>query len=72
MPNLEDLFDLATHLHGKNRMEEAIELLLEIIAIDRNWNQRAAQTKLTDVFKQLGATTEIVKEGRKKLSKLLF
>jgi len=72
MPNLDDLFDLATHLHGKNRMEEAIELLLEIIAIDRNWNKRAAQTKLTDIFKQLGATTEIVKEGRKKLSKLLF
>ena len=72
MPNLQDLFDLALHLEAKNRMEEAIDLLLEIIAIDRNWNERAAQTKVTDIFKQLGATTEIVKQGRKKLSKLLF
>ena len=64
--------DLAVHLHAKNRMEESIDLLLDSIAIDRNWNKRAAQNLLTDIFKQLGSSSELVAKGRKKLGKLLF
>jgi len=71
-PDLQDMFDLANHLIDKNRLEESIDILLDIVAIDRNWNSRAAQTKVTDVFKKLGSTNEVVKEGRKKLGKLLF
>lgn len=72
MPDLQDMFDLGQHLKEKNRMEESIEILLDCIAIDRNWNNRAAQNLLTDVFKKLGSGSEIVIKGRKKLSKLLF
>ena len=45
------MYDLANHLIAKNRLEESVDLLLDIVAIDRNWNSRAAQTKVTDVFK---------------------
>ena len=43
--------DLAEHLVAKNRKEEAAELLLESVAIDRNWNGRSAQNLLTDILK---------------------
>lgn len=71
-PDLQQMFDLASHLIDKNRPDEAIKLLLDVIAIDRNWNERKAQTMLTDLFKKLGSSNEMVKEGRKTLSKLLF
>ena len=41
-PDLQVMQDLATHLIAKNRKEEAIDLLLDSVAIDRNWNERAA------------------------------
>ena len=72
MPDLQDMQDLAEHLRAKNRMEESIDMLLDSIAIDRNWNKRAAQNLLTDIFKHLGSGSELVVKGRKKLGKLLF
>lgn len=72
MPNLQVMFDLAKHLNDKNRHEEAIDLLLDIIAIDRNWNQRIAQKFINDIFKKLGAANEVTIKKRKQLSKLLF
>ena len=71
-PDLEILYELACHLIDKNRPEEAIDLLLEVIAIDRNWNDRTAQKKLTDLFKKLGSSNEVVQKARKTLSSLLF
>ena len=70
--NVEVMFELAKHLNGKNRHEEAIDLLLDVIAIDRNWNQRAAQKLINDIFKKLGAANELTIKKRKQLSKLLF
>jgi len=64
--------DLAAHLIAKNRKEEAIDLLLESVAIDRNWNERAAQHLLTDLLKQLGSGSEIAKKARRRLSKIIL
>ena len=36
-PDLEVMFDLANHLVDKNRLEESTEILLDMVAIDRNW-----------------------------------
>ena len=36
-PDLEVMFDLAKHLEDKNRLEESTEILLDMVAIDRNW-----------------------------------
>jgi thioredoxin-like negative regulator of GroEL len=46
--------------------------LLEIVQADRNWNESKAYNYLLDVFKKVGAAAEEVREGRKKLSKILF
>ena len=64
--------DLAAHLIAKHRKEEAIDLLLESVAIDRNWNGRAAQNLLTDLLKQLGSGSELAKTARRRLSKIIL
>lgn len=71
-PDLASMFELAEHLVAKNRQEEAVSILLDVVAIDRNWNERKAQKLVTDIFKQLGSSNQVVIDGRKKLSKILF
>ena len=70
--SIEKMYELAEHLIAKNRAEEAVDLLLDIVAIDRNWEERKAQKLVTDVFKKLGSANEVTVKGRKKLSKILF
>lgn len=43
-----------------------------MIAIDRNWNNKAANQLLMEIFGKLGSANELVVKGRKKLSKILF
>ena len=70
--NLENYYNLAVLLIEKNRGEEAIPYLLDIIAIERNWNEKAAYNKLMEVFAKLGAANEAVKKGRSKLANIMF
>lgn len=70
--NLDTYFELAELLIEKNRGEEAITLLLDIVAIDRNWQEKKANNLLMEVFKKLGQTNEAVKKGRKRLANIMF
>ena len=70
--DIQTMYDLAEHLKEKEMYEEAIDYCIDIIAIDRNWNSSASHKLLLDMFNKLGTNSEIVKEGRKKLSKVLF
>lgn len=70
--DLASYYELAELLIQKNRGEEAITLLLDIMAIDRNWEDKKAQNTLMDVFKKLGQTNEAVKKGRKRLANIMF
>ena len=63
------MIELAEYLRGKRRYEEAINLLLDTLIIDRN---AGGHKLLTDIFKELGSSNELVTSGRKKMSKLLF
>jgi putative thioredoxin len=65
-------YQLAVLQFENSEYEEAIKTLLEIITIDRNWNNKAANTLLKQVFSYLGSDNKLTIEGRKKLAKLLF
>ena len=52
--------------------EEAIKTLLEIIQIDRNWNNKAANDLLKQIFGYLGSDNELTIQGRKNLANILF
>ena len=64
--------DLAKALAGQGRLEEAVDHLLTVIAHDRDWNDQAARKQLLTIFEAAGATSDIAKQGRRKLSSILF
>ena len=64
--------ELAKALAGAGRLQEASDHLLEIIRRDRAWNDEAARKQLLTVFEAAGYASEVAKQGRKRLSSLLF
>jgi putative thioredoxin len=64
--------ELAKALAGAGRLGEAADHLLTIIARDRAWNDDAARKQLLTVFEAAGPTSDVAKQGRRKLSAILF
>jgi putative thioredoxin len=65
-------FELAAALAGAGRMDQAAEHLLTIIERDRAWNDEAARKQLLKVFEAAGPMSEVAKQGRRRLSAILF
>jgi len=65
-------FELAKALAGQGQMMEAVDELIEIIRRDRAWNDEAARKQLLTIFEAAGPVSEVAKQGRRKLSALLF
>jgi putative thioredoxin len=65
-------FELAKALAGAGHLQAAADHLLTIIARDRAWNDEAARKQLLTVFEAAGPTSEVAKQGRRKLSSILF
>ena len=64
--------DLAKALAGQGRFAEAADHLLHIIQQDREWNDHAARKQLLTVFEAAGPVSDVAKQGRRRLSALLF
>jgi len=64
--------ELAKALAGQGRLEEASDHLLTIIAKDRTWNDEAARKQLLLIFDAAGQMSEVAKQGRRRLSSILF
>jgi putative thioredoxin len=64
--------ELAKALAGHGRMEQAVDHLLTIIERDRAWNDEAARKQLLTVFEAAGPVSEVAKQGRRRLSAILF
>jgi len=65
-------FDLAKALAAKGKFAAAADELLTIIEKDRDWNDGAARSQLLTVFDAAGPTSETAKQGRRRLSSILF
>ena len=65
-------FDLAVAMNGKNRRQEAVDHLIEIVRRDRKWNDDGARKQLVQFFEAWGPTDEATVAGRKRLSSILF
>ncbi len=68
----ETLFPLAARRVMENRMEEALELLLELMKRDRDYGDQAARRGLLAVFELLGGGGELVNRYRARMSNLLY
>ena len=65
-------FELAKALAGRGELAQAADHLLNIIARDRAWNDEAARKQLLTVFEAAGPTSDVAKQGRRRLSSILF
>lgn len=65
-------FDLAQTLASSGRLDEAVDHLLKIVSADRDWNDQAARKQLLTIFEAAGPTSEIARDGRRRLSSILF
>ncbi len=65
-------FDLAVAMNSKNRRQEAVDHLIEIVRRDRKWNEDGARKQLVQFFEAWGPTDEATVAGRKRLSSILF
>ncbi len=65
-------FELAGVLAGQGKHEEAAEQLLAILEKNLNWKEGAAKEQLLKIFEAAGPKAEVTKEGRRRLSAILF
>lgn len=65
-------FDLAQTLAASGRLGEAVDHLLAIVRADREWNEQAARKQLLTIFEAAGANSDVARDGRRKLSSILF
>ncbi len=70
--NPQILFDLATAQHANGKVEEAVNTLLDLFKLDREWNNNAARTQLFTIFEALKPQDPIVLAGRRRLSSMIF
>jgi putative thioredoxin len=64
--------EYAKALAGRGDFQDAVDQLLTIIAADREWNEQAARKQLLTVFEAAGAASEVARQGRRRLSAILF
>ena len=65
-------FELATALFGAGQRETAIDELLTLFKLDRNWNEQAARRQLVKFFEVMGPTDPLTLSARRRLSSLMF
>jgi putative thioredoxin len=65
-------FDLALALFGNGRAEAAIDELLQLVRLDRDWDEHAARNQLVKIFDALGPTNPLTTSSRRRLSSILF
>ncbi|MEA1940946.1 MAG: thioredoxin [Pseudomonadota bacterium] len=70
--DLQARYDLAEALVAAGDHQGAVDQLIAITALDREWNDQAARTLLLKVFDAAGPASEVTREGRRRLSSILF
>lgn len=64
--------ELSQALMAGGDEQGAADVLLDMVALDRNWNEEAARKQLVTLFEALGPTHEITTAARRRLSSILF
>jgi len=70
--NRQAMFDLAQAQHATGDVEGAVNTLLDLFKLDREWNDGAAKTQLFTIFDALKPQDPLVLAGRRRLSSMIF
>ena len=65
-------YELSLAQAAAGDLKGAVDSLLAIVAADREWNDQAARKQLLVVFEAAGPASDIAREGRRRLSSILF
>lgn len=65
-------YDLSLAQAATGDFKGAVDSLLHIVQADREWNDQAARKQLLTVFDAAGASSEVARDGRRRLSSILF
>jgi putative thioredoxin len=65
-------YDLSLAQAAAGDLKGAVDSLLAIVAADREWNEQAARKQLLVVFEAAGAASDVARDGRRRLSSILF
>lgn len=65
-------YELSLAQAAAGDLKGAVDSLLAIVAADRDWNDQAARKQLLVVFDAAGPASEIARDGRRRLSSILF
>ncbi|HST91155.1 MAG TPA: thioredoxin [Brevundimonas sp.] len=65
-------YDLSLAQASAGDLKGAVDSLLAIVAADREWNDQAARKQLLVVLEAAGASSDIARDGRRRLSSILF
>jgi putative thioredoxin len=64
--------ELAKALAARGQYEAAVDQLIASIEADREWNDQAARKQLITVFEAAGHSSDVARQGRRRLSSILF
>jgi putative thioredoxin len=70
--DMQSRLDLAMARYSSGAQEAAMDDLIEMVRLDRNWNEEAARKQLVKFFEALGPTDPLTLQGRRRLSSVLF
>ena len=65
-------YDLSLAQAASGDFKAAADSLLHIVQADREWNDQAARKQLLTVFEAAGHASDIARDGRRRLSSILF
>lgn len=65
-------YEYADALAASGKLQDSSDALLTIIASDKDWNEGAARERLLKIFEAAGPASEVTKQGRRRLSSILF
>ena len=65
-------YDLSLAQAASGDLKGAVDSLLTIVSADREWNEQTARKQLLVVFEAAGATSDVARDGRRRLSSILF
>lgn len=66
------MFDLALALLAAGKAQDAVDTLLALFKMDRDWNDGAARSQLFTIFDALKPQDPVVLAGRRRLSSMIF
>ncbi|MGV9008094.1 thioredoxin [Brevundimonas sp.] len=65
-------YDLSLAQAASGDFKGAVDSLLAIVGADREWNDQAARKQLLTVFEAAGPSSDVARDGRRRLSSILF